>query len=97
MAAESGTEDLAVEASEMATIPALAPLGAVEDELRQYPGRFDFFQAVRLLLRIMADRETVGRFAPPSQEAVRFAVHNTLVFPPSADPEDRLGSATSRG
>jgi type VI secretion system protein ImpH len=83
MATESRAEDFALDTSAMAPLPALAPLGAVEDELRKYPGRFDFFQAVRLLLRIMSERQPVGRFALPSQEAIRFSVNNTLVFPPT--------------
>jgi type VI secretion system protein ImpH len=45
--------------------------------------RFDFFQAVRLLERLYADRQPVGRDAAPSQEVVRFAAHLSLSFPPS--------------
>ncbi len=56
---------------------------AVEDELREDPCRFQFFQAVRLLQRLRPERQPVGRFAPPEQEAVRFEVHNALEFPAS--------------
>ena len=67
-------------------------MGEVEDLLRQYPGRFDFFQAVRLLLRMHAGPRSRWDGSPgPSQEAVRFSVHNTLVFPPTRDPEDPVG------
>jgi type VI secretion system protein ImpH len=47
------------------------------------PFLFEFFQAVRLLERFQPDRTVVGRFALPSTETVRFAAHNTLVFPAS--------------
>ena len=60
-----------------------APLSHVEEELRQRPGLFDFFQAVRLLLQILRDREPVGTFARPRREAVRFHVNNSLAFPPT--------------
>jgi len=53
------------------------------EELRAHPGRFNFFQAVRLMHRALADREPVGRFGPPAREAVRFTVNNLLAFPPS--------------
>lgn len=52
-------------------------------ELREHPGWFDFFQAVRLMHRMMPDREPVGRFGPPKREVLRFAVNNLLAFPPS--------------
>jgi type VI secretion system protein ImpH len=44
---------------------------------------FDFFQAVRLLERIHPERHPVGRAGPPQAEAVRFAAHLSLSFPPS--------------
>jgi type VI secretion system protein ImpH len=53
------------------------------EELREHPGWFHFFQAVRLMHRMMPDREPVGRFAPPSREALRFSANNLLAFPPS--------------
>jgi len=52
-------------------------------ELRDHPGRFDFFQAVRLLERMNPGAVPVGRFGPPEREAMRFAVNNSLAFPPS--------------
>ena len=70
MASTSGTEN-----------PGLTPdaaLAAVRLDMAKYPGRFDFFQAVRLLLR-MADRLE----RPGSGDVVRFRAHNTLAFPPS--------------
>ncbi len=71
MAAKSGSPD--------------SPVGQTEIErhLREEPGAFNFFQAVRLLQRLQPDREPVGGFAPPEREAVRFGVHNSLAFPPS--------------
>lgn len=53
------------------------------DALRSYPGRFNFFQIVRLLQRMYPEAVPVGRFGPPHRECMRFAVHNSLAFPPS--------------
>ncbi|HXB72171.1 MAG TPA: type VI secretion system baseplate subunit TssG [Candidatus Acidoferrales bacterium] len=58
-------------------------LGEIERDLRQFPGRFDFFQAVRLLIRLSAGGEPVGRFVAPDREALRFGVNHSLSFPPS--------------
>jgi type VI secretion system protein ImpH len=52
-------------------------------ELRAHPGRFNFFQVVRVLQRLYLDRVPVGLLGPPEREAMRFAAHNTLVFPQS--------------
>jgi type VI secretion system protein ImpH len=79
MATPGGTEDPVVNGA--AGAPAYA-LGQVERDLRERPGAFDFFQAVRLLTRI-ADGEPVGRFAPPDREAVHFSVNPSVAFPPS--------------
>jgi type VI secretion system protein ImpH len=51
--------------------------------LREHPGRFDFFQAVRLLERLNPGRVPVGLFGPPEREAMRFGVNNSLAFPVS--------------
>jgi len=53
------------------------------EELREHPGWFHFFQAVRLMHRMLPDREPVGRFASPQREVVRFSANNLLAFPPS--------------
>jgi type VI secretion system protein ImpH len=45
--------------------------------------RFDFFQAVRLLERLHAERRPVGAANEPSQEVVRFHSRHSLSFPPS--------------
>ncbi len=77
MATQSGAENPGL-------IPAHPPhLLEVEQELREHPGRFEFFQAVRLLLRIFEGREVVGRFVNPDRESVRFHAVNSLRFPPS--------------
>jgi len=52
-------------------------------ELFNEPYRFDFFQAVRLLERIEARRQPVGRDGDAANEAVRFRTRQTLSFPPS--------------
>jgi type VI secretion system protein ImpH len=51
--------------------------------LEQEPFRVEFFQAVRLLQRMEKGTNPVGYFVPPGSEAVRFAAHTTLSFPPS--------------
>ena len=47
------------------------------------PYRFEFFQAVRVLRRVFADRAPVGGKGPPRNEVVRFHAHNSSAFPPS--------------
>jgi type VI secretion system protein ImpH len=61
--------------------------------LFEEPYRFDFFQAVRLLERIYADRQPVGRGNEPGREAVRFRTLPSLKFPPSQIHELRRESA----
>jgi len=82
MATPGGAEHPDVNDAPTPGTPAYA-LCQVERELREEPGTFDFFQAVRLLTRMYADREPVGQFVPPEREAVRFAVNPSLSFPPS--------------
>lgn len=71
MAAQGGTRDLAV------------ARGSVEAGLEEAPFRFEFFQAVRLLARLLSGRQMVGRFAQPGAEAVRFSANPSLSFPAS--------------
>jgi type VI secretion system protein ImpH len=77
MAAEGGIQHPGV------SHPSSHYLSAVEKEMRAHPEDFEFFQAVRLLLLIFAEREAVGRFVAPEREAVRFAANPSLSFPPS--------------
>jgi type VI secretion system protein ImpH len=79
VATPGGTEhsDVAVDA------PAEYPLSEIERDLRERPGAFEFFQAVRLLIRLSAGREPVGGFSAPDREALRFTVNHSLSFPPS--------------
>jgi type VI secretion system protein ImpH len=88
MAATSGTEDLGLEPTP------LPHLGEIERLLQEHPGRFDFFQAVRLLLRLSGGRKPVGRFVNPDDEAVRFAVEPSLAFPPNNIDEIRWDGET---
>jgi len=68
---------------------------AIEQALRDEPWSFEFFQAVALLQRLrMDERQPVGQFCNPEDEAVQFGVNNTLGFPASQIqgiewPEDR--------
>jgi type VI secretion system protein ImpH len=52
-------------------------------ELFDEPFRFGFFQAVRLLERIYADRDPVGMDGGVASEVVRFRTRQTLSFPAS--------------
>jgi type VI secretion system protein ImpH len=77
MAAASWTEDIDL-------APAPQPhFAEIERLLREHPGRFDFFQAVRLMLRLSAGGKPVGHFVNPQDEAVRFGALPSLSFPPS--------------
>jgi type VI secretion system protein ImpH len=71
VAAQGGTHDPAVALEEIRT------------RLAEEPCSFEFFQAVRLLGRLLAGREPVGRFQPPSAEVARFSPSATLSFPAS--------------
>jgi type VI secretion system protein ImpH len=82
MATPGGSEHSVVNDGAVPGTPAYA-LCEVERDLHDEPGAFNFFQAVRLLTRIFADREPVGRFVPPDREAVRFSVNPSVSFPPS--------------
>lgn len=62
---------------------------AVETLLQDEPYRFEFFQAVRLLERLMPERLPVGRVTDegqvinPGREVARFRTTVSLAFPPS--------------
>jgi type VI secretion system protein ImpH len=62
---------------------------AVETLLHDEPYRFEFFQAVRLLERLMPERLPVGRVTDegqvinPGREVARFRTTVSLAFPPS--------------
>jgi type VI secretion system protein ImpH len=56
----------------------------LEQALCEDPCSFEFFQAVALIQRLrLGEREPVGQFCNPEDEAVRFQVNNTLSFPAS--------------
>lgn len=71
MATQSGPEDPRVAES------------PIEEILREDPCSFEFFQAVTLLQRLRQERQLVGRFSNPEEEAVRFRVNTSLAFPAS--------------
>ncbi len=54
---------------------------ALEELLEKEPWAFDFFQAIRLLILLQPEREPIGDFALPQQEAVRIGSHASLAFP----------------
>jgi type VI secretion system protein ImpH len=55
----------------------------LKELLAAEPFRFHFFQAVRLLESMTPQRESVERFVPLANEAVRFSAHQTTTFPAS--------------
>jgi type VI secretion system protein ImpH len=55
----------------------------LEEILREDACSFEFFQAVTLLQRLHSERQPVGRFSKPEDEAVHFRTNNTLAFPAS--------------
>jgi len=65
------------------TEPAVLARPKIWDELERQPYCFSFFQAVRLLERLMPQREPVGKFVNPSREVARFGAHPSVTFPPS--------------
>jgi type VI secretion system protein ImpH len=67
----------------MAATPGRAGI-ALSERLFREPHRFDFFQAVRLLERILAPREPVGHDSALDREIVRFRAHASISFPASA-------------
>src|SRR5579864_8904829 len=71
MATEGRTSNSAVANSE------------IESRLRHEPCEFEFFQAMRLLERLLPDCRPVGEFGDPSSEVVRMGAHPSLAFPAS--------------
>lgn len=76
MGAESRQPDTAVIAAPDVTDPLTAYLFA-------HPAEFSFFQAIRLVQRLLAPDKPLGAFNHPSQEPARLAAHASLTFPPS--------------
>ena len=71
MATPSGRSNPAVDLSE------------VEGQLRAEPYRFEFFQAIRLLERMLPDGKPLGRFTHPSEEVARLGSFPSIAFPAS--------------
>jgi type VI secretion system protein ImpH len=55
----------------------------LEEQLRQSPTSFEFFQAVRILEQLLPTRRPVGLFVEPSMEVARFAANPDTAFPAS--------------
>jgi type VI secretion system protein ImpH len=70
-------------ATESRTLDSDIAATAVGEKLEREPFSFQFFQAVRLLERLLPERKCVGQFVHPSTEVARFAVHPSLAFPAS--------------
>jgi type VI secretion system protein ImpH len=65
----------------METIAVAQP--ELEEQLRNNPTSFEFFQAVRLLERLQPGRRPVGLFTDPADEVARFAANPDTAFPAS--------------
>lgn len=74
----------------METITVAQP--ELEEQLRNNPTSFEFFQAVRLLERLHPGRQPVGFFTDPAQEVAHFAANPDTAFPPSEIHSLDLGS-----
>jgi type VI secretion system protein ImpH len=61
----------------------------LDRELFDEPYRFEFFQAVRLFEKVLAERKPVGQDALPNEEIVRFRSRIGLDFPSSEIHEVR--------
>jgi type VI secretion system protein ImpH len=70
-------------ATESGTVNPDLAVSEVEEKLRREPFSFDFFQAVRLLEKVLPQRTSVGKFAHPATEVAHFAAHPSLAFPAS--------------
>ena len=79
MATESWAEDTDLDTSLMVR----PEYEMVEQLLRSIPFEFQFFQAVRLLERMLPERSPVGLFVSPTREVVRFGAHPGVAFPAS--------------
>lgn len=66
-------------------------LDALADRLAEEAGSFEFFQAVRLLERLMPERARVGDYEDPEIEVARFQAHPSLAFPRGDIHEMRPG------
>lgn len=62
----------------------------LERALQEHGSGFEFFQAMRLLMRMYPERVAVGGWEDPAREVVRISVPPSLAFPPSEIAELRL-------
>lgn len=73
-----------------AAMPVAQPV--LEDQLRENPTSFEFFQAVRLLERLLPGRHPVGLFGDPAAEVARFVANPDTAFPASEIQSLELGA-----
>jgi len=55
----------------------------IAEDLDREPWMFQFFQAVRLLMRMAPHRQVIGRFTNPEDEVVHFGSYAPVAFPAS--------------
>lgn len=68
---------------------------ALERALTDMSTQFEFFQTMRLLMRMYPEKEAVGGWEDPAREVVRLSVTPSLAFPPSEITHLRLPVAPS--
>jgi len=75
MATEGGPNNHSLEDADL--------FSSLEQKLKDEPQAFQFFQAVRLLERLLPDRMPVGKFVRPAEEIAHFGASASLAFPAS--------------
>ncbi len=58
-------------------------LANLPERLREHPGDFSFYQAVRLLQQLAGAENPIGSYDRPADEAVRIGARPSMSFPPS--------------
>ena len=82
--------------TESGTISAGLAGSEVGEKLLREPFAFDFFQAVRLLERLLPERTSVGQFAHPETEVARFGAAPVACVSGQPDPVHGLSRRGSR-
>ena len=84
MATAGRTEDTALGGDQAPnTAPVDLERWPIAGLLDREPYCFEFFQAVRLLMRMAPHRQVVGRFTNPADEVVRFGANPAVSYPAS--------------
>ncbi|UCC71403.1 MAG: type VI secretion system baseplate subunit TssG [Gemmatimonadota bacterium] len=80
---EERVEEATPPAGQVPEVEAIVDLSELEAELAGDPRSFSFFQAIRLLERLLRGRAQVGGSGDPAAEVARFKVAPSIAFPAS--------------